>query len=231
MGADGGSFAAHLALPGRRRGPGILLLQEIFGVNDFVAEKAAQLAGLGYVVLAPDVFWRVRPDLSLPHDEAGLQEAFGVAGRYGEEVPQDVKVDDLLRALTHLRELDEVSGGGAAMGYCLGGSLAYFVAAAGDPDAAVCYYGSMIPSALGLADEVTCPILFHFGGADPYIPADQVEEVRRTFAGRQNAELVVQPEAGHAFENLLAPQFADPPAAERSWRATTEWLGRYLPVT
>ena len=226
-----GTFQARVHLPDAGRGPGVLLLQEIFGVNDFIEGKAADLAGLGYVVLAPDVFWRVQPGVALPHDEASLQEAFGLVGRYSAEIPDDKKAADLLAALAALRDLDEVEGAVGVLGYCLGGTLAYLVAAAGEPDVAVSYYGSGVADQLELASQITCPILFHFGGADPYIPADQVEEVRRTFAGRQNAELVVQPEAGHAFENLLAPQFADPPAAERSWRATTEWLGRYLPVT
>ena len=79
-----GSFEGHLALPPSNSGPGILLLQEIFGVNDFLTEKAADLAALGYVVLAPDVFWRLEPNIALPHDEESLGKAFGIAGVIGQ---------------------------------------------------------------------------------------------------------------------------------------------------
>jgi len=225
-----GTFQARVHVPDAGRGPGVLLLQEIFGVNDFIEGKAADLAGLGYVVLAPDVFWRVQPGVALPHDEASLQQAFGLVGRYSAEVPDDKKGADLLAALAALRDLDEVEGGVAVMGYCLGGTLAYVVAAAGDPGAVVSYYGSGIAGQLELAGQITCPILFHFGGSDTFIPTDQVEAVEAAFAGRPDAEVRIEPEAGHAFENLLAPQFANPEAAARSWAATVAWLGRHLPA-
>jgi carboxymethylenebutenolidase len=228
--ADGGTFDASLTVPDSGRGPGVLLLQEIFGVNDFIEGKALDLAELGYVVLAPDVFWRVEPGLALPHDEASLQRAFGVAGRYSSEVPEETKTGDLLTSLAALRALDELDGRAGVMGYCLGGFLTYLLATAGDPDVAVSYYGSGIASMLDRADRITCPILFHFGASDPYIPGEQIEAVRSVFEGRPDAEVRVEPEAGHAFENLLAPQFADPDAAGRSWAATVDWLGRYLPV-
>jgi carboxymethylenebutenolidase len=74
---DGQSFDGHLTVPDTGSGPGILLLQEIFGVGDFLLSKAADLANLGYVVLCPDVFWRVQRNVALAHDEAALQEASG----------------------------------------------------------------------------------------------------------------------------------------------------------
>src|SRR6476659_4668966 len=79
---DGGQFEGHLTIPEGGRGPGILLLQEIFGVGDFLKSKASDLADLGYVVLCPDVFWRVQPGVALPHDEAALQTAFGYMTKY-----------------------------------------------------------------------------------------------------------------------------------------------------
>jgi carboxymethylenebutenolidase len=221
---DGGAAEAHLTLPEAGSGPGIVLLPEIFGVNEFVIAKAASLAELGYVVLCPDVFWRVAPRHSLAHDEAGLQKGFEVVGRYQTEIDDETKSGDLVRALDHLKSLNETTGKTAAMGYCLGGVLAYLVAAAGSPDACVSYYGSAIPDLLGLAGSITCPILFHFGDSDPYLPNEGVEAIRQAFEGRDNAELLVQAGAGHAFENLFAPQFANPEAAARSWAATVEFL-------
>src|SRR3954469_10914210 len=101
---DGGSFAATVVVPDAGSGPGVVLFQEIFGVNDFLKAKADDLAALGYVVLCPDVFWRVEPGIALPHDEAALQTAFGYMSRYL-EVDDDTKLNDLGAALDHLRAL------------------------------------------------------------------------------------------------------------------------------
>ncbi len=224
-----GSYEAHLTLPASGAGPGILLFQEIFGVNDFLTQKAHDLARLGYVVLCPDVFWRIQPGVSLPHDQASLQEAFGLGGRYSAEVDMDTKVADLLAALTHLKGLPEVAGHQVGvMGYCLGGFLAYLVAAHGDPDACVSYYGSGIADVLHLAERITCPVLFHFGGNDPYIPSEQIDKIATELSRRDDVTIRIEPEAGHAFENLLAPQFGMAEPAARSWAATAEWLGRHL---
>ncbi|MDQ1519660.1 MAG: carboxymethylenebutenolidase, partial [Actinomycetota bacterium] len=90
------------------------------------------------------------------------------------------------------------------------------------------YYGSSIAQRLDLADEITCPILFHFGESDAFIPAGEVEQIRAAFEGRDNAEVHVHAGAGHAFENLLAPQFGNADAAARSWPITVDFLKREL---
>jgi carboxymethylenebutenolidase len=225
---DGDQFDTTVVLPEAGTGPGIVLFQEIFGVNDFLLGKANDLAALGYVVSCPDVFWRVERGVSLPHDEASLQAGFGYMSRYLAEVDDQTKVGDLVASLAHLHALPEVQGKVATMGYCMGGLLAYLVAAAGDPDACVSYYGSTIAQRLDLADQVTCPIIFHFGENDAFIPAAEVDQIRAAFGSRPDAEVHVHRGAGHAFENLLAPQFADPAAAARSWPMTVDFLHRTL---
>ncbi len=169
---DGQTSDAWVWLPASGSGPGILLLQEIFGVSSFLRAKASDLADLGYVVACPDVFWRTERHVDHDHDDAGLQAAFASMSRWAAEVPEATTRDDLLAALDHLRALPEVDGKVAVMGYCLGGRLAYELAAAGDPDACVAYYGSGIGGRLDdTAESVTCPTIFHYGGADPFIPA------------------------------------------------------------
>src|SRR5205085_7163161 len=81
---DAAGMQCHVALPAGGRGPGILVLQEIFGVNDYIRGRAETLAGLGYVAMAPDLYWRLEPGLEIPHDEAGLQRAFGFMQRLDE---------------------------------------------------------------------------------------------------------------------------------------------------
>src|SRR4051794_12511926 len=226
---DGGGHAGHLTVPDQGNGPGILLLQEIFGVGDFLKAKAADLAALGYVVLCPDVFWRVQPGIALQHDEESMTEAFGYVTRYATEIEDDTKLGDLCAALEHLRSLPEVAGHQAGvMGYCLGGFLAFLVACHGDTDACVSYYGSGIADRLQECDELTCPILFHFGGNDPYIPNEQVDAIRARLGERPNVEIHVQHQAGHAFENHLSPQFHDATAAAASWPLTVAFLQRNL---
>jgi carboxymethylenebutenolidase len=232
---DGATFAGHLTVPDgvsdRGARPGVLLLQEIFGVNEFLIAKAAQLADLGYVVLCPDVFWRVEPGVSLPHTEDALPTAFGYMERFTAG-PVTQAPGDLGAALDHLRTLPEVSGPGtgkvAVMGYCLGGRLSYELAVLKDPDACVSYYGTGIAERLDAASEIACPVLFQFGGNDPYIPNEQVDAIRVAFEGRDEVEVHVQHQAGHAFENHLAPMFHVPQAAAASWPITVGFLERVL---
>jgi carboxymethylenebutenolidase len=238
---DGGQFDAHAFVPreARERGsvPGVLLLQEIYGVDQFLKSRATQLAGLGYAVLCPDVFWRVGRNVSLAHDEAALEEAFGYMARFA-DIPAEVTVGDLVAGLERLRALPEVGGGGAGgsgearrvavMGYCLGGRLAYEVAVAGEPDACVSYYGSGIASELELAERISCPVLFQFGGADPYIAREDIDRIAAVFTSRPGAEFVVHEQAGHAFENSFAPMFSNPEAASASWPLTLDFLERTL---
>lgn len=220
-------YEGTLVLPESGEGPGIVLFQEVFGVGEFLLAKADELARLGYVVLCPDVFWRIRPHVALAHDEAALGEAMGLAGEY-QAIPQETRVADLVAALACLRSLPETTGGVAVMGYCLGGLLAYLVALEADPDACVSYYGSGVADLLDEADRIACPILLHFGGKDPYIPAEQVAKVAAAFADRQGATVRIEPDAGHAFENLFAPAFADEDAAGRSWPVTVAFLREHL---
>ena len=226
---DGGTSTGHLTVPDVGHGAGILLLQEIFGVGDFLTAKANDLAELGYVVLCPDVFWRIQPNIALPHDDAALQEAFGYMTRYSTEVPEETKLADLGAALDHLRNLPEVAGQKvAAMGYCLGGHLAFAIGCHFEPDAVVSYYGSGIADRLSEAETLTCPIIFHFGGNDPFIPNEQVDAIRAHLDTRPNVEIHVQHGAGHAFENFLAAQFHDPTASAASWPLTVDFLAREL---
>jgi carboxymethylenebutenolidase len=221
-----GAFDGHLALPAGGSGPGLLLLHEIFGVNDYVRDSAQRLAGLGYVVLAPDLFWRTQPGLELRHDEAGVQAGMAAAAR----LDVAVAVADAIAALEALRALPEVTGGAAGvLGFCLGGTLAYHVAADDDPDVAVIYYGSGIPGALDRASAIACPTIMHWGGADPYIPREQVDAVAAMAAAHDGIECHVHEGAGHAFDNP-APMFLNADARAAAWALTAAFLARELPV-
>jgi carboxymethylenebutenolidase len=175
-------------------------------------------------VLAPDLYWRTEPGLRLT--AADMQRAFGAAGK----LDHRLAVHDAIAALAHLRGLTEVDGKAGVLGFCLGGTLAWQVAANGDPDVAVCYYGSGIPDALADAGSIACPVLMHWGGADQFIPREQVDAVAAAAAEHENIECHVHEGAGHAFDNSFAPQFSNPPAAAAAWELTSAFLARTLPV-
>jgi carboxymethylenebutenolidase len=222
-----GELDAHVVLPESGSGPGMVVIQEIFGVGGYIKEAAGRLAGLGYVALAPDLYWRIEPGIALDHTEDGLGQAFQTA----QQLDHALAVNDSIEALKALRELPEVTGGKAGvLGFCLGGTLAYEVAVQGDPDVAVCYYGSGIAEMLDRGDRIRCPVLFHFGGQDPYIPREQSEAVCAFAAAHEGMECHIQPDAGHAFDNHEAPMFHQPEPAARAWKITSEFLARTLPV-
>ena len=222
-----GDLDAHVALPDSGSGPGIVVLQEIFGVGDYIKESTDRLAGLGYVALAPDLYWRIERGITLDHDEAGMAKAFETV----QQLDPELAVRDSIGALHALRELPEVTGGRAGvLGFCLGGTLAFQVAVQDDPDVAVCYYGSRIAGMLDRANAIRCPVLFHYGGEDQYIPLEHAEQVAACAASNDAMECHIHEGAGHAFDNHDAPMFHQPEPAARAWEITREFLTRYHPV-
>ena len=220
---DGGTFEALVTVPEGGKGNGVLLLQEIFGVNEYVNAVSLRLAGLGYVVSAPDLYWRIEPNIALPHDEEGLQQALS----YGQRFDFENGVRDCGSALEHLRTLPEVGDRVGVVGFCFGGTLAYHVAARYSPDVVVSYYGSGVPEALEHAESIECPSLYHFGGDDPYIPRERVEAARAVLGERPKAEFYIYEGAAHAFDNP-APMFHVPDAAAPAWERTVDFLRRNL---
>jgi len=221
-----GRFASPVWLPESGRGPGILLIQEVFGVDDYIRSVAARFAGRGYVVAAPDMFWRLHPGWRAGKDEASLTASLDLATRFDAERG----LADALAALRHLSALPEAAGGLGVVGFCFGGTVAYQLAARADPTATVSFYGSGVPDALDLLDEVDGPLQMHFGGSDPYIERAAVARVQEATAGRPNVEVHVQESAGHAFCNDTNPMFFQPGPAAAAWRLTDDFLARHLPV-
>jgi carboxymethylenebutenolidase len=217
----------HVWVPASGHGPGLLLFQEIFGVGPYIRSVAERLARLGYVVAAPDVFWRLQRNWEAGHDEAGLQASIGLVSTF--DFPQGVA--DCVAALEHVKKLPEVTGSVGVIGFCLGGTLAWFVAAAGDPDVAVSYYGSGVAGGLDQAGQVSCPVIFHFGDNDPYLPNEQVDAIQAGLGERPDVEIHVQAGAGHAFDNHEAAMFWNEEAATAAWERTVEFLRRHLPVS
>jgi carboxymethylenebutenolidase len=220
-----GAMPLHLWVPPAGAGPGILLLQEIFGVGPYIRAVANRLCDAGYVVGAPEVFWRFAPGWEAAHDEAGLQASLAKVG----ELDPGLAGGDSVAALDLLGEIAEVVGTPGVMGFCLGGTLAWAVAAGADPSVCVSYYGSGVASMLDAIDDVTCPTLFHFGNDDAYIPAADVDAINTAIGGRTGFVLNVE-NAGHAFDNHESAMFWNESAAQSAWAKTMAFLGEHLAV-
>jgi carboxymethylenebutenolidase len=223
---DGGNMPAFVALPPSGTGAGLVLLQEIFGVTDYLTGRARDLADLGYVVVVPELYWRLGPHISTDEQtEAGLQAAFGYFG----QLDLALAADDAVASLEYVRGLQQTAGRAGVMGFCLGGRLAFEVGVRSNPDVVVSYYGSGIAERLDDAAKLTCPVLFHFGGADAYLPPEQAERILTAFASHPDAEAHSHPGAGHAFDNHRAPIFDYQPAAEAAWPQSRLFLERTYP--
>lgn len=192
---DGSPIDAYLALPPRGEGPGLVLWQEIFGVNGHIRTVAEQYAQAGFVVLVPDAFWRQQRRVELGYVGADRDHGMALMKAY---TPAEQEAD-VQAATAALRALPEVGGRKVgALGYCMGGRLAYLCAAMAGVDAAVSYYGGGIQTRLELAPRVSAPMLFHYAGHDAAIPPEAVAQVQQALAGKA-AQFHVYAAAQHGF--------------------------------
>jgi carboxymethylenebutenolidase len=202
----------------------IVLIQEIFGVGPYIRAVAQRLADAGYLVGAPDVFWRFAPHWAADHSQEGLTSSIDAV----QQLDFAKATGDCVAAVDHLAAVAGVEAVGV-LGFCLGGTLAWSVAVNGGPACCVSYYGSGVPSMIGLIDQVACPTLFHFGNSDGYIPNDGVDAVGAAIAGRPNFVINVE-NAGHAFDNHESSMFYEESAAHAAWAKTMAFLATHLPV-
>lgn len=218
--ADSGeSFDAFLALPEGGSGPGLVMLHEIFGINDGMRKTARLLADEGYVVLVPDLFWRLQRNVELGYGEADI----GVALSLYERLDRDAAITDIGAALAALRTLPACTGDAAVVGFCLGGTLALMAGTRLAPDAVVAFYPVAIPQIPAELVDVRVPTQIHLGGADPMCPPEAVEQIRARYAANANARIYVHAGAGHAFFNPDREEF-NKLAAENSLTNALELL-------
>ena len=135
---DRGSFQAYVATPGRANAPALVVIQEIFGVNQVMRDLTDSFAAMGYLAICPDLFWRIEPGVDITdRSEAEWQKAFDLFGKFD----VDAGVADLIATLEHARALPGCTGKAGSVGYCLGGKLAYLMATRSTADANVSHYG------------------------------------------------------------------------------------------
>ncbi len=194
-----GSFGGYLAAPGSGRGPGIVVIQEIFGVNKVMRDIADGLASRGFFALVPDLFWRIKPGVELSDQtDAEWKEAFGLLQRFD----MAKGVDDIQASISLLRALPGATGKVGALGYCLGGQLAYLTATRTDADASVGYYGIRIQDQLDEAKTIKHPLLLHIAEADEFTPPAAQKKIEDALASNPNVTIHTYPLMDHAFARV-----------------------------
>jgi carboxymethylenebutenolidase len=191
-----GSFGGYLASPSSGEGPGILVIQEIFGVNEFVREICDTHAAKGRFALAPDLFWRIEPGVDITDkSEEHWQKAFSLMQAFN----VDTGMEDIQTGMTYLRSLAGCTGKVGAVGYCLGGQLAYLSATRTDSDASVGYYGVYIQDLLDEAAKITKPLMLHIAEKDQFVPPEAQAKIMDGLKGNPHVTLHSYPEMEHAF--------------------------------
>lgn len=191
-----GNFAAYLAAPAAGRGPGIVVIQEIFGINQVMRDITDGFAARGYFALCPDLFWRQEPGVQLTDKtEADWKRAFALM----EGFDADAGIKDIQASINHLRHINGTTGKVGAVGYCLGGLLAYLTAARTDSDACVGYYGVNIATKLDEAKAIKHPLMLHMAGKDQFVPPDAQKQMIDGLKGNAHVTLHQYPEMDHAF--------------------------------
>lgn len=191
-----GGFAAYLAEPeGTPRGA-IVVIQEIFGVNEGIRRKCDHMASLGYVAVAPDLFWRLEPGVELDPDVADeFQQALGLMQRFD----QDKGIADIEATIRDARSRLPEGGKVGCVGYCLGGRLAFMTAARTDIDASVAYYGVGLEGLMREKHAIARPLMLHIAGADHFVTPDKQEQIHEGLDDHPKATIHDYPGEDHGF--------------------------------
>jgi len=213
-----GDFTGYLASPGSGRGPGLVVIQEIFGINAVMREIADGMASRGYFACAPDLFWRLEPNVQLTDKtDADWKKALDLMGRFD----VDKGVADIQSTIDYLRGLPGCTGKVGALGYCLGGQLAYLTAARTNADAAVGYYGVNIQNRLDEAKNIKHPLMLHIAEADEYVPPEAQAQIEAGLKGNSHVTIHRYPLMNHAFARVGGAHYDKAMADHANIRSAT----------
>jgi carboxymethylenebutenolidase len=189
-------FAAWLAEPETAPRGAIVVIQEIFGVNEGIRRKCEHWSGLGYLALAPDLFWRLEPDVELDPD---IPEQFDRAIGLMQKFDQDKGIADIEAAIREARRRLGGNGRVGCVGYCLGGRLAFMTATRTDVDASVGYYGVGLDNLLGEKHAIARPVMLHIAGADHFVDQAQQRRIHEGLDDHQRVTIHDYPGEDHGF--------------------------------
>jgi carboxymethylenebutenolidase len=220
-----GSFDAYEARPeGAGPFPAVVVIQEIFGVNAVMRETCDWLATQGYLAVCPDLFWRIEPGIDITdQSEAEWKKAFALYNAFD----VDRGIEDIQATISHVRAHPDCTGKVGAIGFCLGGLLAYLTATRTDADASVAYYGVGIENRLAEAEALSRPLMLHIAEEDGFVPKPAQAQVRAALENRAGVQIHTYPGRDHAFTRKRGQHYHAEDAALAHGR-TLEFLKKAL---
>ncbi len=225
---DGGTFNAYLAAPGAEKAPGLVLMQYICGVNAVMRQLADDFAAEGYLVAVPDLFWRQEPGVELIDDPARPDpDEQARALELNQGFDDEAAAADLQATISFLRGHETCTGQVGALGYCLGGRMAYLTAARTDADCSVGYYGVNVDHYLGESGNISRPLMLHIAGDDELCSAEAHDAIVSALGELAPVTLHEYDGAGHAFA-LVGGHNYNENAARKANERSDEFLARHL---
>jgi carboxymethylenebutenolidase len=219
-----GTFGAYLARPGASPAPAVVVLQELFGVNADIRQTCDELAGLGYIAVAPDLFWRQERSVDLDvRSERDWQHGLRLYQAYD----RDAGVRDVKETVAAASKLPDCTGKVAVLGYCLGALMTFLTAARYSVDAAIAYHGGDTEKYLDEVDGLNAPLLMHLGEEDEFISKPAQAEIKAALARKPNATVYSYPGQHHAFSRHNGARY-DAAAAALANGRTHDFLSRAL---
>ena len=218
---DNGNMHGYLAKPQNSARRGIVVLQEIFGVNQVMRDICDDLATQGFYALCPDLFWRIEPDIDITDQ---TKQEWDKAFQLFEQFNVQTALPDIAAAIKYLRQLAPKIG---AIGFCLGGQLAYLTAAQTDIDAAVGFYGVNIQNQLGEADNIKNPLMLHIAEEDQFVPKPAQAQIAQALGNHPQITLHHYPKRDHAFARKGGEHYHEADA-KRAWQRSLDFLSLYL---
>ena len=224
IGSPNGAFHAYISRPAKIPAPGVVVLQELFGVNADIRATCDELAAQGFIAIAPDLFWRQEPGVDLGvTSEADWQHGLRLYMAFD----RDTGARDVMETVRTAVDLRESTGKVALLGYCLGGLMVFLTAARYEVDAAVAYHGGETEKYLGEVGGLEAPLLMHLAEEDEFISKAAQAEIKAALAGKANAKVYSYPGQHHAFAKHNGMHY-NAAAAVLANRRTSEFLHRQL---
>ncbi|HEY8573588.1 dienelactone hydrolase family protein [Phenylobacterium sp.] len=194
-----GAFEAYLAKPASTPAPVIVVIQEIFGVNAVMREITDGLAAQGFLAVCPDLFWRIEPGIDITdQSEAEWKRAFELFNAFD----VDAGVRDIQATIEAVRDRPDCTRRVGAVGFCLGGLLAFLTIARTDADASVSYYGVGIENRVGEAVKTAKPLLLHIAEEDQFVPKEAQAAIREALNSNPMITIFSYPGRDHAFARV-----------------------------
>ena len=219
-----GAFKAYVAEPATTPAAAVVVIQEIFGVNAVMRQLTDEFAGRGYLAICPDLFWRLEPGIELT-DQTKVEWDDALA--YMKRFDVDKGVEDIGATIDFIRADPRSTGKVGAVGYCLGGRLAFMTAARTDVDASVGYYGVGLEGLLGEKHAIARPLMLHIAGADHFVTPDKQKLIHEGLDDHPRVTLHDYPGEDHGFAAELGKRRSEA-AAKRADARTEEFLARHL---